>query len=670
MKRTILKIKLLVLMLAIGTIAFGQYSGTYPNIAAFKTASVSDTVDLQGPELAVDTLLNTFGAVEGVAPAWLEVDLGAWYTIDGYGMILPDADELPTALSFEISVHGNWWTFLHETTVADLGDYGYDLNPYDSVRYVRFNITEMDPQVSFTEVMVYGDSMTAPTPPTAYAAENITFDGFTANWSVRSKASGYTLSIATDIDFDQPVPGYDNLDVGKLLSYEVSGLDPNATYYYAVRAYNISGTSTLSNRIEFSTPKAPQTITFDSLVAYTYGDADFGLEASSSSGLDITFTNSDESVALIADTTVTIIAPGTTTITASQDGSDQYFAADPVVWNLVVEKKELLIESAAAENKVYDGTTEATISGAVLTGVVESDDVNLVNHSAGAFVQTSVGTAIEVQTTMEVSGTDLDNYILPAIPVLSADITPGDLTVLAEDKSREECAANPEFTYTITGFAEGEDESVLTSNPAISCSADENSGTGSYDILVSSAAAANYTITFVAGTLTVTTDATLPELTVKDTTVQLSGNFVEITPIDVVVSASDNCSIKDTTLSQSIFTGNDVGIVAVEVTLKDAAGNRTTQISNVTVEGPDNIMDIEGYSTMLYPNPVEDILTIETENPGQMVVQISSLNGKIVHSFVLTSATHREDLSSLNNGVYFVTIKSQAQVRTMKIVKL
>jgi hypothetical protein len=49
------------------------------------------------------------------------------------------------------------------------------------------------------------------------------------------------------------LPGYQNLNVGNVTSYPVSGLTPNTNYYYLVRAFNDNGTSGNSNTIGVTT---------------------------------------------------------------------------------------------------------------------------------------------------------------------------------------------------------------------------------------------------------------------------------------------------------------------------------------------------------------------------------------------------------------------------------
>jgi hypothetical protein len=95
----------------------------------------------------------------------------------------------------------------------------------------------------------------APTPvaPRALKATNVTATSFTANWRSVSTATGYRLDVATDSSFVNYVPGYQDLDVGNVTSYNVTGLAARTIYYYRVRAYNGNGTSPNSNVIQVKT---------------------------------------------------------------------------------------------------------------------------------------------------------------------------------------------------------------------------------------------------------------------------------------------------------------------------------------------------------------------------------------------------------------------------------
>jgi uncharacterized protein (TIGR02145 family) len=89
--------------------------------------------------------------------------------------------------------------------------------------------------------------------PVAIAATNILQDGFTANWNAVTGATKYYLDVATDAQFNTYVAGYQNKDVGNALTYLVTGLTVNVTYYYRIRVYDGISTSLDSNIISLLT---------------------------------------------------------------------------------------------------------------------------------------------------------------------------------------------------------------------------------------------------------------------------------------------------------------------------------------------------------------------------------------------------------------------------------
>ncbi|MBK8465326.1 MAG: fibronectin type III domain-containing protein [Chloracidobacterium sp.] len=102
---------------------------------------------------------------------------------------------------------------------------------------------------------------TATTAPTANQATNITTNSFTANWSSSPGATGYRLDVSTNGNFSSFVGGYNNLNVGNAINESVTGLSPNTTYFYRVRAYNVAGTTGNSNTISVITSSSSPTVT-------------------------------------------------------------------------------------------------------------------------------------------------------------------------------------------------------------------------------------------------------------------------------------------------------------------------------------------------------------------------------------------------------------------------
>ncbi|MBK8600778.1 MAG: hypothetical protein IPN80_09760 [Flavobacterium sp.] len=169
----------------------------------------------------------------------------------------------------------------------------------------------------------------------------------------------------------------------------------------------------------------PQTITFDPLANVVYGDANFNLTATASSGLSVSYISSDTNVATVLGNVVTIVGVGTTTITASQSGDGVYDAAPVVNQTLTVTPKALTV-TATADNKVYDRTTAATITG-TLVGIVGLDVVTF--SGTGTFATANAGTGIAVSSTSTISGANVANYTLTQPTGLIADITPKALTI-------------------------------------------------------------------------------------------------------------------------------------------------------------------------------------------------------------------------------------------------
>lgn len=78
------------------------------------------------------------------------------------------------------------------------------------------------------------------------------------------------------------------------------------------------------------------------------------------------------------------------------------------------------------------------------------------------------------------------------------------LTITADNKTRAYGVANPALTVSYSGFANGDDATKLTTQPTVTTTATTSSNVGNYPIIASGAASPNYTITYVAGTLTIT----------------------------------------------------------------------------------------------------------------------------------------------------------------------
>jgi hypothetical protein len=140
--------------------------------------------------------------------------------------------------------------------------------------------------------------------------------------------------------------------------------------------------------------QAGQTITFNGLPAMEVTDLPFDLEATSSSGLDVSYVSSDPQVATIAGKTVTITGVGTTTITASQAGDNNFAEAPTVAQPLVVNKAGQLITFAALPVKaIGDAAFDLTAtSDSQLPVSFSSSNVNVATVAGNTVTIVGPGT--------------------------------------------------------------------------------------------------------------------------------------------------------------------------------------------------------------------------------------------------------------------------------------
>jgi hypothetical protein len=177
--------------------------------------------------------------------------------------------------------------------------------------------------------------------------------------------------------------------------------------------------------------------------------------------------------------------------------------------------KAALTVAANALSKVY-GAANPALTGTI-TGLVNGDNITA-TYATTATTSSGVGTYAITPTVHDPNG-KLSNYTLAATPALLT-VTPAALTITAANATKIYGCNNPTLSVSYSGFVNGDSKSALTSQPAVSTTATLSSNVGSYPITLSGAEAANYSITYVSGTLTIT-PATL--YVVVDPTIKFIG---------------------------------------------------------------------------------------------------------------------------------------------------
>ena len=208
------------------------------------------------------------------------------------------------------------------------------------------------------------------------------------------------------------------------------------TYHYVVSAVNTAGESTNSNQVTVIPSLQPSTTTLASspVSTGTYGSSVTFTATVSVSGMPATGTvYFKEGSTLLgigslsADTatfSTSTLAAGNHSITATYEGEGNYASSVSAPLVFAVSQKLLTITGVTASDKVYDGTTTATLSGGTLSGgLVGSDTVTMVPGS-GAFSSANVGTWAVTATSYSLGGAAAGNYQLSAQPTVpNATIT-------------------------------------------------------------------------------------------------------------------------------------------------------------------------------------------------------------------------------------------------------
>ena len=234
---------------------------------------------------------------------------------------------------------------------------------------------------------------------------------------------------------------------------------------------------------------------------------------------------------------VTLNAAGSVRVTAYVAGTDDYESAY-VADTFTVSKAGTAV-TVTDTNVVYTGLGQSmTASVADASGALLAVDVDISFTDASGNAVASPTDVGVYTATATVNDTRYGGSTTATLTILKAP-----LTITADDQTKEYLQANPALILTYTGFQNGEDSSVLSTQATVGTAADESSSLGEYGIVVYGAAAANYAITHVDGTLTV--EKNTITITLSDTSQTYTGSAFAVTAtpsvadVNVVVTYAD-----------------------------------------------------------------------------------------------------------------------------------
>jgi len=306
--------------------------------------------------------------------------------------------------------------------------------------------------------------------------------------------------------------------------------------------------------------KANQTITFGAITSKVVGDANFTLAATASSGLAVTYTSSDPTVATVTSAgVVTIVGAGSTIITASQSGNTNYNAATAVTQTLVVGKANQTITFGAITSKVVGDpnfTLAATASSGLAVTYSSSNPAVATVTSAGVVTIVGAGSTIITASQAGNANYNAATAVTQTLVVGKANqtITFGAIT--------SKVIGDASFTLTATATS-GLAVTYTSSNPAVATVTSAGVvtivGAGSTIITASQAGNANYNAATAVTQTFVVTSPTKTNQTITFGTITSKGdpNFT------LTSSSTSGLPITYTSSNPAVATVSSTGVVTI-----------------------------------------------------------------------------------------------------------
>lgn len=183
----------------------------------------------------------------------------------------------------------------------------------------------------------------------------------------------------------------------------------------------------------------------------------------------------------------------TTTLADGLGRASDYQLVNPVATTTAAITPKSLALTATVADKVYDGTTAASVTLGGLDGLVTGESLNITTR--GVFSDPNAGGPRSV--VVQIGATDgtgkVSNYSLPPALSAAASITQATLTYVADPASVLVGGVLPTLGGSVTGFVAGENLSLATSGtPTWTTVEGATSAVGRYAITGGGLAAANY----------------------------------------------------------------------------------------------------------------------------------------------------------------------------------
>ncbi len=450
--------------------------------------------------------------------------------------------------------------------------------------------------------------------------QTITFDPLTdKTYGDEPFILSATASSGLDVTFSS-----DNPDVAVVSGNQVTIVGAGSAIITASQAGNSNYSAANDVFQTLTVNQASQTITFGTLSGKTYGDTDFTLSGTASSGLSVNYASDNTAVATISGTTITIVGAGTAHITASQTGNTNYSSATEVVQTLTVNKQDQTITFGTLADKTY-GDSDFTLSATASSGLgitYTSDNTAVATISGNAVTIVGAGTA-------NILANQAGNTNYSAAPQVSQSLTVNKQTqTITFGTLTDKAFGDAPFTVSATGGTSGNPVTFTSSDDLIAtCTGTNGStitviGAGSCTIYANQAGNVNYSAAGQVGQLlnvgksaqSITFDA-LENKTYGDALFSLTGTASSSLPVSYISS----------NLTVATVLGDQVTIVGAGLTIIKASQTGSVNYDAATNVEQTLVVDKANQALTLNPLPVGELpLRDFASNPVQVTASSSS----------------------------------------------
>ena len=547
-----------------GTLAFKQYNAAYGSTVLGSGNGVlynnsNPAVLTAGQTAPLDALT---GAVSKVYDGSVDISMsGASYIPIMAGMI--DGDVQPTTISIGATgtladpsvgtgkqVTASVTGVTSSAATGSVPVYGYR---------IRGNIGEVTPAHVISSISLSGSRV--------YDGSNVVNADI---FSLSGLVTGETLTLSgSGTVADKNVGVNKPVSLGSLTLGDGTGSASNYTFSGGSQVATITRAPVTASGITASSKVYDGTT-----VAAVTGGSLLGVVSGDSLALSLGAGNfNDKNVGIAKPVTVTGLAlRGADAVNYALTSSSASLSAD-------ITPKGLTVSGVTAANKVYDGSTLATLSGGVLSGVVSGDSLSL-GAASGSFNDKNIGKAKTVTVTgLTLAGADAANYTLGSSNSLSADITPKDLAVslvTAASKVYDGSTAATLSGGVLSGAVAGDAVTLGTPTGTFS---DKNIGLGKTvaitGLTLSGSDAPNYTL----GSVTSSTSA------------DITPKAVTASPVSAANKVYDGSTAA--TLSGGVLSGAvagdavALGLPSGTFSDKNAGPGKTVAITGLSLSGSD-----------------------------------------------------------------------------------